>query len=102
MKNDKNLNLTRVKGGYLGAGCNFESVGFFYFMNIYNPKRIPSDIVKRCLEELENKMLQLEVKKQNCTDKNLIPSINYEMQKIALQELYYLECKKLYEKGIKK
>lgn len=91
--------LTQVKGGYLPAGSTFERVGSFVFMNITKPKPIPADICNRCLEELENQIIQLEVEKQACTDKDLLPVFNYEMRKLALQEVYYKECKRLFEKG---
>ena len=91
--------LTQVKGGSLPAGSTFESVGSFVFMNITKPKPIPTDICNRCLEELENKIIQLEVAKQACTDKNLLPLFNYVMHKLGLQQLYYTECKRLFEKG---
>ena len=75
------------------------NVGGVLFMNIYKPKPIPSDICDRCLEELESQIIQLEVEKQNCTDKDLLPVFNYEMRKLALHEVYYKECKRLFEKG---
>ena len=91
--------LTQVKGGLLPAGSTFESVGSFVFMNITKPKPIPADICNRCLEELENQIIQLEVKKQNCTIKEHLPVYKYEMHKLGLQQLYYTECKRLFMKG---
>ena len=91
--------LTQVKGGYLPAGFNLESVGSFVFMNITKPKPIPADICNRCLEELENQIIQLEFEKQACTDKEHLPVYNYEMHKLGLQQLYYTECKRLFMKG---
>ncbi len=99
MKKHNQKDLTQVKGGYVGAGSTFERVGSFVFMNITKPKPIPADICNRCLEELENQIIQLEVEKQACTDKDLLPVFNYEMRKLALQEVYYKECKRLFEKG---
>ena len=99
MTTNKQKDLTQVKGGYVGAGLNLESVGSFVFMNITKPKPIPTDICNRCLEELENQIIQLEVAKQACTDKNLLPLFNYVMHKLGLQQLYYTECKRLFEKG---
>jgi hypothetical protein len=91
--------LTQVKGGSLPAGSTFESVGSFVFMNITKPKPIPTDICNRCLEELENQIIQLELKKQNCTIKEHLPVYKYEMHKLGLQQLYYTECKRLFMKG---
>lgn len=99
MTTNKQKDLTQVKGGYVGAGLNLESVGSFVFMNITKPKPIPSDICDRCLEELENKIIQLEVKKQNCTIKEHLPVYKYEIYKLGLQQLYYTECKRLFMKG---
>lgn len=99
MRKHNQKDLTQVKGGCLGAGSTFERVGSFVFMNITKPKPIPTDICNRCLEELENQMIQLEVKKQNCTIKEFMPVYNYEMHKLALQQLYYTECKRLFMKG---
>ena len=82
----------------LGPGSTFESVGVF-FMNITKPKPIPADICNRCLEELETRIIQLEVKKQNCKIKEYLPVYNYEMHKLSMQQLYYTECKRLFEKG---
>lgn len=75
------------------------NVGGVLFMNIYKPKPIPSDICDRCLEELENQIIQLEVKKQNCTIKEHLTVYKYEMHKFGLQQLYYTECKRLFMKG---
>jgi hypothetical protein len=99
MTTNKQKDLTQVKGGYVGAGLNLESVGSFVFMNITKPKPIPADICNRCLEELENQIIQLEFEKQACTDKDLLPVYNYEMHKLGLQQLYYTECKRLFMKG---
>jgi hypothetical protein len=99
MTTNKQKDLTQVKGGYVGAGLNLERVGSFVFMNITKPKPIPTDICNRCLEELESQIIQLEIEKQACTDKDLLPVFNYEMRKLALQEVYYNECKRLFEKG---
>jgi len=79
-----------------------QNVGGVLFMNITKPKPIPADICNRCLEELENQIIQLEVKKQNCTIKEHLPVYNYEMHKIGLQQLYYTECKRLFMKGQQK
>lgn len=102
MKKHNQKDLTQVKGGYLPAGSTFERVGSFLFMNITKPKPIPADICNRCLEELETGIIQLEVKKQNCTIKERLPVYNYEMHKLSMQQLYYTECKRLFEKGINK
>lgn len=75
------------------------NVGGVLFMNITKPKPIPADICNRCLEELENQIIQLEVKKQNCTIKEHLPAYKYETHKLALQQLYYTECKRLFMKG---
>ena len=100
MQTNKPKDLTQVKGSRcLPAGFNLESVGSFLFMNITKPKPIPTDICNRCLEELENQIIQLEVKKQNCTIKEYLPVYNYEMRKLALQQVYYKECKRLFDKG---
>lgn len=99
MKKHNQKDLTQVKGGYVGAGSTFERVGSFLFMNITKPKPIPADICNRCLEELENQIIQLEVKKQNCTIKEHLPVYKYEMHKLGLQQLYYTECKRLFMKG---
>ena len=100
MKTHNLKDLTRVKGGcHLPAGFNLESVGSFVFMNITKPKPIPADICNRCLEELENQIIQLEVKKQNCTIKEYLPVYKYQMHKLGLQQLYYTECKRLFMKG---
>ena len=82
----------------LEPGSTFESVGVF-FMNITKPKPIPADICNRCLEELENQIIQLEVKKQKCTIKEHLPVYKYEMHKLGLHQLYYTECKRLFMKG---
>ena len=99
MTTNKQKDLTQVKGGYVGAGLNLESVGSFVFMNITKPKPIPADICNRCLEELENQIIQLEFEKQACTDKDLLPVYKYEMHKLGLQQLYYTECKRLFMRG---
>lgn len=99
MTTNKQKDLTQVKGGLLPAGLNLESVGSFVFMNITKPKPIPTDICNRCLEELENQIIQLEVKKQNCTIKEHLPVYKYDMHKLALQQLYYRQCNRLFEKG---
>ena len=75
------------------------NVGGVLFMNITKPKPIPTDICNRCLEELENQIIQLEIKKQNCTIKEHLPVYKYEMHKLGLQQLYYTECKRLFMKG---
>ncbi len=99
MTTNKQKDLTQVKGGLLPAGLNLESVGSFVFMNITKPKPIPADICNRCLEELEKQIIQLEVKKQNCTIKEHLPVYKYEMHKLSMQQLYYTECKRLFMKG---
>ena len=99
MTTNKQKDLTQVKGGLLPAGLNLESVGSFVFMNITKPKPIPTDICNRCLEELEKRIIQLEVKKQKCTIKKHLPVYKYEMHKLGLQQLYHTECKRLFEKG---
>lgn len=76
-----------------------QNVGGVLFMNITKPKPIPADICNRCLEELENQIIQLEVKKQNCTIKEHLLVYKYEMHKLGLQQLYYTECKRLFMKG---
>lgn len=99
MRKHNQKDLTQVKGGYLPAGSTFERVGSFVFMNITKPKPIPADICNRCLEELENQIIQLEFEKQACTDKDLLPVFKYKMHKLGLQQLYYTECKRLFMKG---
>ena len=99
MTTNKQKDLTQVKGGLLPAGLNLESVGSFVFMIITKPKPIPADICNRCLEELENQIIQLEFEKKACTDKDLLPVYKYEMHKLSMQQLYYTECKRLFMKG---
>ena len=89
--------LTQVKGGSLPAGSTFESVGSFVFMNIYKPKPLPSDIVNRCLEELSCIIGQLEIK--NITHAIDLAVYQHQKSKLAMQVIYYRECKRLFEKG---
>lgn len=98
MQTNKQKDLTQVKGGLLPAGLNLESVGSFVFMNITKPKPIPTDIAQRCIDVLAEQLLQLEVKKQNCTQKEILPTYNYEMHKLSMQQLYYTECARLFIK----
>jgi len=38
MRKNNSTTPTQVKGGYLGAGSNFESVGVFVFKTLHNGK----------------------------------------------------------------
>jgi hypothetical protein len=80
-------------------GSTLESVGVF-FMNIYKPKPLPSDIVNRCLEELSCIIGQLEIKQ--ITHAIDLPVYQHQKSKLSMQVLYYRECKRLFEKGQKK
>jgi hypothetical protein len=92
------LNNTHAskRSANLEPGSTFESVGVF-FMNIYKPKPLPSDIVNRCLEELSCIIGQLEIKQ--ITHAIDLPVYQHQKSKLSMQVLYYRECKRLFEKG---
>jgi hypothetical protein len=92
------LNNTHAskRSANLEPGLTFESVGVF-FMNIYNTKPLPSDIVNRCLEELSCIIGQLEIKQ--ITHAIDLPVYQHQKSKLSMQVLYYRECKRLFEKG---
>ena len=99
MKNDFNstppTSMMRLSSGRV----EHQKVGGVLFMNITKPKPIPTDICNRCMEVLEDQLIEIFVKEKNCTHKEHLPVYRYEAHKLSLQHRYYVECAKLYEKG---
>ena len=97
MKKHNKKDLTQVKGGYVGAGSNFERVGSFVFMKLYKPKPLPKDIAERCVEALSYRLGLLEI--DQCHNRLSWHTYLHEKAKLKLYLIYYRECVRLHEKG---
>ena len=93
MKKHNKKDLTQVKGGYVGAGSNFERVGSFVFMNIYKPTKLP---IAECDDQIEDLQMRQEYEDYRCQRGEITDTqCAFLKDEHQLKIIYYQRCKKL-------